>query len=332
VVHARSLEVLEELGVAGRLNALGLKCRTFTIRDRDRTLLSLDFAALPTRYPYTLMVSQAVTEAVLLERLRVLKGDVLRPRMLVGLEQSASHVDATLDDGSQLRARYVVGADGMNSKVRELAGIGFAGGSYAESFLLADARLRGGIPRDEVILYFSPAGLVVVAPLPGGVHRIVATVDQAPESPCVDDVQALLNARGPEQNPIAVESVIWGSRFRVHHRIAEQYQAGRILLAGDAAHVHSPAGGQGMNTGIQDAVALAAAISGELEGQTPSPLMRYSLERRPVAERVISLADRLTRMATVSSQLRPFRNAALGVLAYCRPFRWGLTMRLAGLA
>ena len=243
-----------------------MKCRTFTIRDRDRTLLSLDFAPLPTRYPYTLMVSQAVTEAVLLERLRELGGDVLRPRTLVGLEQDASHVDATLDDGSQLRARYVVGADGMHSKVRELAGIGFVGGSYSESFLLADARLRGGIPRDEVTLYFSSAGLVVVAPLPGGVHRIVATVDEAPESPCAADVQALLDARGPERDPVTVESVIWGSRFRVHHRIAERYQAGRILVAGDAAHVHSPAGGQGMNIGIQDAIALAAAISDALEG------------------------------------------------------------------
>jgi len=134
-----------------------------------------------------------------------------------------------------------------------------------------------------VILYFAPAGLVVVAPLPGGVHRIVATVDQAPESPCAGDIQELLNARGPEQNPIAVESVIWGSRFRVHHRIAEHFKAGRILIAGDAAHVHSPAGGQGMNTGIQDAVALAAAISDVLEGQVSDALMRYSLERRPVA-------------------------------------------------
>jgi 2-polyprenyl-6-methoxyphenol hydroxylase-like FAD-dependent oxidoreductase len=332
VVHARSLEVLEKIGVAERLNALGLKCQTFTIRDRDRTLLSLDFARLPTRYPYTLMVSQAVTESVLLERLRELGGDVLRPRVLTGLDQDAFHVDATLDDGSKVRARYIVGADGMHSKVRELAGIGFVGNPYSESFLLADARLRGGMPSDQVMLYFSPAGLVVVAPLPGGAHRIVATVDAAPESPSVADIQALLDARGPEQNPVAVESVIWGSRFRVHHRIAEHYKAGRILLAGDAAHVHSPAGGQGMNTGIQDAVALADALDGVLEGNRPSALMKYSFERRPVAERVITLADRLTRIATVSSQMRPFRNAVLRALAHVRPFRWNLAMRLAGLA
>jgi 2-polyprenyl-6-methoxyphenol hydroxylase-like FAD-dependent oxidoreductase len=331
VVHARSLEVLEEIGVAERLNGRGLKCRTFTIRDRDRTVLSLDFAHLPTRYPYTLMVSQAVTEAVLLERLRELGRDVIRPRALTGLEQDAHRVVATLDDGTTLGARYVVGADGMHSKVRELSGIEFSGGSYAESFLLADARLRGGVPHDEVILYFSPAGLVVVAPLPGGVHRIVATVREAPELPSVADVQALLDARGPEREPATVEAVLWGSRFRVHHRVAEHYKAGRILLAGDAAHVHSPAGGQGMNTGIQDAIALASALAGVLQGSKPTALAHYSFERRPVAERVIALADKLTRVATVSKEARPFRNAALRLLSHVRPFRWKLTMQLAGL-
>ena len=331
VVHARSLEVLEEIAVADRLNARGVQCRTFSIRDRDRTLLSLDFANLPTRYPYTLMVSQAVTEAVLLDRLRELGGDVLRPRLLTGLEQDPFHVDATLDDGTRLRARYVVGADGMHSKVRELAGIAFSGGSYAESFLLADVRLRGGVPRDEVVLYFSPAGLAVVAPLPGGVHRIVATLEEAPQSPAAADVQALLDARGPQRDAARVESVLWGSRFRVHHRLAEHYKAGRILLAGDAAHVHSPAGGQGMNTGIQDAIALASALAGVLEGTRPAALMHYSFERRPAAERVITLADRLTRVATAGSGARLFRNAALRALANLRPFRWNLAMRLAGL-
>jgi 2-polyprenyl-6-methoxyphenol hydroxylase-like FAD-dependent oxidoreductase len=225
-----------------------------------------------------------------------------------------------------------VGADGMHSKVRDLAAIGFVGGSYAESFLLADVTLRGGVPSDEVILYFSPAGLVVVAPLPGGIHRVVATVDDAPESPTATDVQALLDARGPQQEPSTVESVLWGSRFRVHHRIAEHYKAGRILLGGDAAHVHSPAGGQGMNTGIQDATALAAALAGVLDGSKPAALAHYSLERRPIAERVISLADRLTQVATVSREARPFRNAALRLLSHVRPFRWKLTMQLAGLA
>ena len=126
--------------------------------------------------------------------------------------------------------------------------------------MLADVRLGGGVPEAEVILYFSPAGMVVVAPLPGGLHRIVATVDEAPENPSAAYVQSLLDARGPERERAVVQEVLWGSRFRVHHRVADVYRSGRVLLVGDAAHVHSPAGGQGMNAGILDAISLADAL------------------------------------------------------------------------
>lgn len=331
VVHSRTLETLEQIGVAERLTARGLKVTTFAVRDRDRTLMRIDFSQLPTRYPYALMISQAVTESLLLERLRELGGDVLRPRTLAGLEQDAEGVSATLDDGTRFRARYVVGADGMHSKVRELAGIGFAGGSYAPSFLLADVRLRGGVPRDEIVVFFSPAGMALAAPLPDGVHRIVATVDEAPENPGIADMQAILDSRGPERNPAVVESVIWGSRFHVHHRIADRYRTGRILLAGDAAHVHSPAGGQGMNTGIQDAIALSNALFTTLEGGGATALDRYGAQRKPVAEGVIVLSDRLTRVATVGRVWRPLRNLAFALLGHSRSFRNKMALRLSGL-
>ncbi|MEV4377466.1 FAD-dependent oxidoreductase [Streptosporangium sp. NPDC049644] len=251
VVHARTLEVLEDLGISGRLTALGIHARRFTIRDRDRTLVPVDFDRLPTRYPYTLMISQAVTERVLLERLAELGGRVARPYRLESLTQDAEGVTAVLSGGSTVTARYLVGADGMHSTVREQAGIEFEGGQYAESFSLADVRLTGGVPDDEVVLYFSPAGLVVVAPLPDGTHRIVSTVDEAPRDPDVAFVQGLLDSRGPRRERAVVGEVVWGTRFRVHHRVAGTFRAGRVLLAGDAAHVHSPAGGQGMNIGIR---------------------------------------------------------------------------------
>lgn len=330
VVHARTLEVLEPLDLASRIIARGLKAKQFTIRDRDRVLVPIAFDRLPTRYPYTLMIPQEVTEHILLARLKELGGQVLRPRQVVDLAQDAAGVTATLDDASQLRARYVVGADGMHSTVRERAGIGFTGGSYGESFLLADVRLSGTMPLDEVVLYFSPAGMVVVAPLPGGVHRIVATVANAPDEPRAADVQALLDARGPRRSRAVVQEVVWGSRFRVHHRVADQYRNGRIVLAGDAAHVHSPAGGQGMNAGILDAVRLSQALVKALAGDGHA-LDRYGLERRPVAQQVVALADRLTRLATVSPGWRTPRNLLLLALAKMPPFRRSLAMRLSGL-
>lgn len=331
VIHARTLEVLEPLGVASALVARGLQAQRFTIRDRDRVLVPIGFAQLPTRYPYTLMVSQAVTEQVLLERFAQLGGQVQRPRTFVGLAQDDTGVVATLDDGNRLRARYVVGCDGMHSVVREQTGIRFEGGSYGESFVLADVRLSGSVPADEVRLYFSPGGMMVVAPLPDGVHRIVAPVDDAPEQPSAAYVQGLLDARGPQAQRALVGDVLWGSRFRVHHRVADRYRAGRVLLAGDAAHVHSPAGGQGMNAGILDAMALAGALRQALAGDA-SALDGYGAQRRPVAQQVVAFADTLTRMATVRPGLRALRNAVLGTLARLPRFRNRLAWRLSGLA
>ena len=330
VVHARTLEVLEPLGVARTLVQQGIPARRFTIRDRDRVLVPIGFADLPTNYPYTLMISQAVTESVLLQRLEALGGRVLRPRTLVGLSQDATGATVRLDDGGTLRARFVVGADGMHSVVREQVGIPFSGGSYGESLVLADVRMTGAMPADEVILYFSPAGMVVVAPLPGGVHRIVAAVDDAPQHPSVEFVQRLLDARGPEHDRVFVREVLWGSRFRVHHRIADTYRAGRVLLAGDAAHVHSPAGGQGMNAGILDAMSLADALVAALSGDTAA-LDSWGAVRRPIAQQIVALADRLTRMATIPAGLRGLRNFVLSMASRLPFVRRQLAWRLSGL-
>ena len=331
VMHAHTLEKLEPLGVAPRLLERGVRAERFTIRDRDRMLVPVDFDWLPTAYPFTLMISQAETERTLRERLTELGGRVHWGHRVADVAQAADGVTVRLDNGSTLRARYLVGADGMHSRVRESAGILFEGDSYPQSFSLADVRLSGGVPRKEVMLYFSPAGLVVVAPLPDGVHRIVATTDDAPEVPDVAYVQALLDARGPRRERAVVHEVLWGSRFRVHHRIARSLRVGRILLAGDAAHVHSPAGGQGMNTGIQDGVAVAEALSTAMDGNSDAALVQYAADRHAVAEQVVGLADRLTRLATAPALARPVRNTVLRLLAHLPPFRRNLALRLSGL-
>lgn len=142
-------------------------------------------------------------------------------------------------------------------------------------------------------------------------------------------MQALLDARGP--GGIVVTDVSWGSRFRIHHRVADTYRAGRVMLAGDAAHVHSPAGGQGMNLGIQDAVALADALTVVLAGGPDALLDDYATTRRPIARQVIALTDRLTRLATVPRPLRPIRNAVLSTVGRTPPVTRALASRLSGL-
>ncbi|MEU0494822.1 FAD-dependent oxidoreductase [Mycobacterium sp. NPDC006124] len=328
-VNARTLEVLERLDVTRRLVKEGIEAPRFVIRDGAATLLSVDFSGLRTAYPFTLMVPQSTTERLLMDRVRELGGDVVRPKTLLTLSEDAAGVTATFGDGDAVRSRYVVGADGMHSTVRTQAGIGFTGGAYDHSFVLADVHLRGDAPTDEVRLFWASAGLTVVAPLPNGAFRIVAPVDDAPETPTVDVVQQLLDERGP--GGIAVTDVLWGSRFRIHHRVADTYRQGRILLAGDAAHVHSPAGGQGMNLGIQDAVALADALTTVLAGGPQARLDDYAAARRPVAVEVIALTDRLTRLATMPRPLRPARNAALRVVGHLPWATRALASRLSGL-
>jgi 2-polyprenyl-6-methoxyphenol hydroxylase-like FAD-dependent oxidoreductase len=321
VIHARTLEVLHSIDVSDELVRRGVIVPRFTVRDRDRALLTIDFDGLPTPHPYTLMLPQNITEDVLTNRLTELGGRVHRPDELARLQQDGAGVTATMVGGETVRALYVVGADGMHSAVREQTGIGFAGDTYGQSFVLADVHLDWEFADSEVMLYFAPAGLVVVAPLPGGRHRIVATADVAPEHPDRDHIQALLDARGPQKRPARVKDVVWSSRFRVHHRLADRYREGRVFLAGDAAHVHSPAGVQGMNTGIQDAVALAVRLAGVVrDGADERILDGYETQRRPVAADVVAFTDRMTRVATVDQSIvRRIRNATLRGSTESRP-------------
>lgn len=337
VVHARTLEVLDGFGIAADLHDRGLEVPRFVMYEGTDRLATIDFSGLPTPFPYTLMIGQETTEAVLLDRLQRAGGTVLRPvevtAVMPGEEAvTVEFTDAAGESGS-IRAGYVIGADGMHSRVREAAGIGFTGATYPESFVLADVRMDWPAPRDEVSLHVSPEGITVVAPLPDPEHdrfRIVATVAEAPEQPTRAQVQALLDARCPGAT---VREVLWSSRFRVHHRVADRYRAGRILLAGDAAHVHSPAGGQGMNTGIQDAALLGTLLARVLRGEPDTLLDEYERTRRPVALDVVAFTDRMTRMATLRPRpARLLRNTAIRLVTRVPAVRTTLAYRLAELA
>ena len=338
VIHAHTLEVLDRIGVADRLVAEGMPVTKFAFRDRDRLLGMIGFDRLPSRYRCLLMLPQDRTEAILLDRLARLGVGVWRGARFSALRQTDDGVTvwlATPEGPEEVTARYVVGTDGMHSAVRDACDIPFDGAPYEGSFVLADVTLDGAPPPREVTLYFSPEGLVVVAPLPGGWHRIVATVDAAPERPDAALVQSLLDRRGPSGGRLGrVREVGWSSRFHLHHRLARSYRKGRVFLAGDAAHAHSPAGGQGMNTGLVDAHTLGRLMAGVILGEAPdAQLDRYEALRRPAAARVLDLAGRLTEAATLKAAWkRRLRNLALRGLSRFAGFRRRLALNLSGIA
>jgi 2-polyprenyl-6-methoxyphenol hydroxylase-like FAD-dependent oxidoreductase len=341
VVHARTLEVLHTIGMAAPLVEEGVIVPDFTVRNGARTLARLDFRGLRTPYPFTLMIPQVRTEELLHATLVELGGEVEREVEFDTFARPAApapagrgqvavlrHADGTLE---KVAARFVIGADGSRSRVREHQGIPFEGLEYAASFVLADVRLSWSLPGDEVQLFFSKQGLVVVAPLPGGRHRIVATMDEAPAQPTVGDVQHILDERGP--GGAVVDSLVWSSRFRVAHRLAAVFRTGAVFLAGDAAHVHSPAGGQGMNLGLQDAVLLGGLLADVLAGERgEDALADYERLRRPAARSVIALTDRMTRMATLRDPvLRGLRDRAIRVALHSPRRQAALARRIAQL-
>lgn len=342
VIHARTLEVLEPCGVVPALLSKGIEVPDFRIREGERVLLHIGFSDLPSRYRYALMCPQSETEAILHSRLAAFGARIERPAQFVSATEAPVGLIAELSlpgaETRQLFTQWIVGCDGAHSTVREQAGIAFAGDDYEEQFMLADVRMDWPLSRHEVSLFLAPDGLMVVVPLPeeNGASRdrfrIVATVPSASAAPAIEDILTLLRERGPREQALQVRELVWSSRFHLQHRIAAQVLKNRTLLCGDAAHVHSPAGGQGMNIGIQDAVALAAPLAHAVRHGGMEGLAEWAAQRHKVASEVVRMTDAMTRAATLSSPLaRALRDAALGLVGNIPFIQRKLAARLAEL-
>lgn len=287
-LHGRTLEMLGLRGLAGRFLARGVK-----IPQGHFAVLPtrLDFSVFETEHPYTLFIPQAMTEQLLEERALELGVEIMRGVEVRELQSSTEGVAlqaVRADQPLQLRAPYVVGADGARSIVRQQAGIDFPGVPATRTLCLADVVLAHP-PAQQVYAGCNAAGLMMVAPLGDGRHHRIVLMDAERGSiPLTEPVtleEITTSARRIAGIDFGPRDAIWLSRFADETRLATQYRQGRFLLAGDAAHIHMPAGGQGMNVGMQDAMNLGWKLAAVLRGEAPDTLLdSYHQERHPVGE------------------------------------------------
>jgi 2-polyprenyl-6-methoxyphenol hydroxylase-like FAD-dependent oxidoreductase len=316
VIQPRTLEVLAGFGVTDRLVAAGNRAVQLRLHLRHRVLSAplFDLGLEDTAYPYLLFLSQAETERILGEHLTAAGVNVERGVELVDLTSTADTAVARLrhHDGreEQVRARYVAGCDGAHSLVRRLTGIGFGGGAYPQTFLLADAEVDG-IEPGAAHVFLSARGMLAFLPLgrPASWRLLVMrppTDSTPPDAPVdLDEVQSLTDTC--THGSVRLHDPVWVTDFRLHHRAAAQYRVGPVFLAGDAAHIHSPAGGQGMNTGIQDGINLGWKLAHALRGLAGAELLEtYESERTPVGRMVLRFTDRAFTIATSANPLVRF--------------------------
>jgi len=315
-VQARTLEIYQHLGIADRAVALGKPTKLGNMWSRGRLAAQVPFGNVGvgmSPYPFILILGQDDNEKLLGEALRKHGVGIEWNTELVALAQQGDRVVATLKghDGStrEATASWVAGCDGARSAVREMNGIAFQGAPYEHVFFVADTRMTGPMVPGELNVYLWPRGFHLFFPLRGENHWRLVGILPAPlrgrDDVKLDDVMPSI--RQEAGSGLVLEECTWFSTYRIHHRRAERFRKGRCFVLGDAAHIHSPVGAQGMNTGLQDAYNLGWKLALVVSGRAGEELLdSYESERLPVAERLLSTTDRMFSIVVSDSPLVGF--------------------------
>jgi 2-polyprenyl-6-methoxyphenol hydroxylase-like FAD-dependent oxidoreductase len=325
-VHARTLEMLDARGLADPLIERGQRLTELRLFGAATIPLS----DLPSRFPFVLVTPQYQVESLLEERAARAGVEILRGVEAIGLHQDGDGVEVEVRDGEPRRAAYLVGADGHRSTIRGVLGLPFPGRTVIRSVMLADVRLAEDPP--QALATNSRGHLFAfIAPFGDGYHRVIAwdAHKQVPETDPVDLEELRTVVRSVLGTDYGMHDPRWTSRFHSDERQVPSYRVGRVFLTGDAAHEHSPAGGQGMNTGMQDSANLSWKLAQALSGG-PDLLDSYHAERYPVGAAVIRGTGMLLRVAqTRMARLHGLRDVvaagASRVPAVTKPLRRALS-------
>jgi|SRR5579871_1605484 len=309
-VQARTLELYRQIGLADAVVTHGRKTTAANLWVAGKKVTHLFFGALGagiSPFPYALVYPQDEHERLLIARLAELGVEVERQTELLGFEEATGGVHARLKrpDGTSetCESAYIAGCDGAHSTVRQILGIGFAGGTYSHLFYVADVEASGAVMNGEIHVALDSSDFLAVFPLLDARRaRLVGTVREDTEHLRENLAWQDVSQRVIAWMRIEVERVHWFSTYRVHHRVADHFRKGCAFLLGDAAHIHSPVGGQGMNTGIGDAVNLAWKLAAVLQGRASAALLdSYEPERIVFARRLVATTDRAFTGVTSSS-------------------------------
>ncbi len=336
VIWPRTLELLDIHGAVQGFLGAGLKGTGARILARGRELVHVSFESARSAYRFTLLIPQSETERLLEEDLAQRGVTVERRVALQSFTDDGLGVTATLQHpdghGEVAPFDYLIGCDGAHSTVRHALGLEFAGVTESSDWMLADVVIDGALPPTELTICWQPDGILAFFPIVGGRCRVIADLGTAPQESAppltLAEVQAVLDARGPAG--LRARDPVWLNRFHINERKVQHYCHGRVFLAGDAAHVHSPAGGQGMNTGMQDAFNLAWKLALVCQGRArPSLLDSYSPERSAIGDQVLRNASQMTHVAiTRNPVLQEIRNLAAGALGHIPALRQRLVDQL----
>jgi 2-polyprenyl-6-methoxyphenol hydroxylase-like FAD-dependent oxidoreductase len=307
-VWCRTLELLSGLGLAETFVSAGLKLSGGSIYADGKRVVHLNLTSDESPFGFPLMIPQNETERLLTEHLARCGIQVERQVELVTFAESPETVVCTLRHASgaeeAVRTAWLIGCDGAHSTVRHTLGLEFTGHPEPNDWMLADAHIAGPLARDEVSVFWGEEGVLAFFPIDRTRFRMIADLGTAatntpPPAPTLAEAQAKVAERGP--GGLTLSDPVWLATFRINERKVADYRRGRVMLAGDAAHIHSPAGGQGMNTGMQDAFNLAwkLALVQHGKGQAEPLLSSYSLERSAVGDEVLKNAERFTTLATL---------------------------------
>jgi 2-polyprenyl-6-methoxyphenol hydroxylase-like FAD-dependent oxidoreductase len=310
VVWSRTLELLDrQPGGSAPFVETGFKVDAVSILAGQRQIGRVSMEAVDSPYPYALMIPQSETERLLEDRLNALGVRVEREVEVTAISLRADGADAVLRnvDGREEKAAadWVAGCDGAHSLVRHTVGAAFAGETMDSDWMLADVHMRGyPVPDTEATVYWHTDGAFVIFPISPGRYRLIADLPPSgathPPAPSLEQVQSMMDRRGPGR--MTAHDPIWIAGFRINGRKVANYRYGRAFLCGDAAHVHSPAGGQGMNTGMQDAFNLSWKLAAIAKGLCSERVLdSYSAERSEVGEHVLKNAQNLTVAGTMKN-------------------------------